>query len=179
MPANSCLSLGTREEALAFPRGDITLAFCQGADSSSTQRSTNPAEYSERYEETQAFSGTFNRCHLELAERLMERYGLQGKRMIEIGCGKGEFLTMLCELGGNRGIGFDPALIPTVRRAPKEGDAKFVQDFYSEKYADEKGDFVCCKMTLEHIAPTGDFMAPCAAPSGMTRAPSSSSRSPT
>ena len=29
VPVNSCLSLQTREEALAFPRGDISLAFCQ------------------------------------------------------------------------------------------------------------------------------------------------------
>jgi SAM-dependent methyltransferase len=128
-------------------------------------RSAEPAassstrlEYSERYDPTQAFSETFNRWHLKLAENLVEQYGLRGKRIIEIGCGKGEFLTMLCELGANSGIGFDPAVDPERTRAPKAGETKFVQDFYSEQYADHKGDFVCCKMTLEHIAPTADFV---------------------
>ena len=159
VPVNSCLSLETREEALAFPRGDISLAFCQDCGFIfNAAFDESLLEYSERYDPTQAFSGTFNRWHLKLAESLVERYGLRGKRIIEIGCGKGEFLTMLCELGANSGIGFDPAVDPERTRAPKEGDAKFVQDFYSEKYADEKGDFVCCKMTLEHIAPTGEFI---------------------
>ena len=159
VPVNSCLSLETREEALAFPRGDISLAFCQSCGFIfNAAFDESLLEYSERYDPTQAFSGTFNRWHLKLAESLVEQYDLRGKRIIEIGCGKGEFLTMLCELGANSGIGFDPAVDPERTRAPKEGDAKFVQDFYSEKYADEKGDFVCCKMTLEHIAPTGDFI---------------------
>jgi SAM-dependent methyltransferase len=159
VPVNSCLSLQTREEALAFPRGDISLAFCESCGfifNAAFDQSL--IEYSERYDPTQAFSGTFNRWHLKLAESLVERYGLQGKRIIEIGCGKGEFLTMLCELGANFGIGFDPAVDPERTRAPKSGEAKFVQDFYSEQYADHKGDFVCCKMTLEHIAPTADFI---------------------
>jgi SAM-dependent methyltransferase len=160
VPVNSCLSLETRDEALAFPRGDIALAFCRSCGFIfNAAFDESLLEYSERYDPTQAFSGTFNRWHLKLAEGLVDRYGLQGKRIIEIGCGKGEFLTLLCELGANSGVGFDPAVDPERTRPPKAGEAKFVQDFYSEKYADQKGDFVCCKMTLEHIAPTADFVS--------------------
>ena len=159
VPVNSCLSLETRDEALAFPRGDIALAFCQGCGFIfNAAFDESLLEYSERYDPTQAFSGTFNRWHLKLAKSLVERYGLRGKRVIEIGCGKGEFLTMLCELGGNYGVGFDPAVDPRRTRDPEDGEVEFVQDFYSEKYADEQVDFVCCKMTLEHIAPTADFV---------------------
>jgi SAM-dependent methyltransferase len=159
VPVNSCLSLQTRREALAFPRGDISLAFCRDCGFIfNAAFNESLLEYSERYDPTQAFSDTFNRWHLKLAEDLVDRYDLRGKRIIEIGCGKGEFLTMLCELGANVGVGFDPAVDPERTRPPKAGEAKFVQDFYSEKYADEKGDFVCCKMTLEHIAPTADFV---------------------
>lgn len=159
VPVNSCLSLESREEALAFPRGDIALAFCQNCGFIfNAAFDESLLEYSERYDPTQAFSETFNRWHLKLAEELVERYGLHGKRIIEIGCGKGEFLTMLCELGANSGIGFDPSVNPERTRAPKAGEAKFIQDFYSEQYAGCEGDFVCCKMTLEHIAPTADFV---------------------
>jgi SAM-dependent methyltransferase len=159
VPVNSCLSLQTREEALAFPRGDISLAFCQDCGFIfNAAFDESLLEYSERYDPTQAFSETFNRWHLKLAENLVEQYELRGKRIIEIGCGKGEFLTMLCELGANSGIGFDPAVDTERTRAPKTGEAKFVQDFYSERYAEHKGDFVCCKMTLEHIAAAGDFV---------------------
>jgi SAM-dependent methyltransferase len=144
---------------LAFPRADLSLAFCEACGfifNSAFDESL--LEYSERYDPTQAFSETFNRWHRQLAESLVERYELRGKRIIEIGCGKGEFLTMLCELGANSGVGFDPAVDPARTRAPEAGEVEFIQDFYSEQYANHEGDFVCCKMTLEHIAPTGDFV---------------------
>ena len=34
----------------------------------------------------------------------------------------------------------------------------FIKDFYSEKYAAYQADFVCCKMTLEHIQHAADFV---------------------
>jgi hypothetical protein len=89
---------------------------------------------------------------------LVARFGLAGKDILEIGCGKGEFLLLLCKGGRNRGVGFDPSY-RFDRHAPAPGeDVRFVKDFYSEKYADTPVDFVCCKMTLEHIGPTADFM---------------------
>jgi SAM-dependent methyltransferase len=153
------LSLATREEALGFPRGEIQLNFCQSCGFIyNSVFDESLIEYSERYDPTQAFSGTFNRWHQQLAESLVDRYNLRGKRIVEIGCGKGEFLTMLCELGPNSGVGFDPAVTFERTRVPRAGETRFIQDFYSEQFADQKCDFVCCKMTLEHIAPTADFV---------------------
>ena len=40
--------------------------------------------------------------------------------MIEIGCGKGEFLTLLCETTGARGVGFDPEAVPPDRRGVRD-----------------------------------------------------------
>lgn len=158
VPTNSCILLPTQEEATAYPRGDIALGFC-GHCGFIGNAAFDPklTEYSGRYEETQAYSPTFNSFHRQLAERLIERYGLRDKRILEIGCGKGEFLLLLCELGPNHGLGFDPGYLP--ERARKEvANVRFVQDFYSEKYSDCQADFVCCKMTLEHIQPTAEFM---------------------
>ena len=70
-----------------------------------------------------------------------------------------ENLLMLCEDGSANGVGFDPSYRPD-RHAPEPGqNVKFVTDFYSEKYADVSADFFVCKMTLEHIQPTAQFMA--------------------
>lgn len=159
VPVNSVLQLPTREEALSFPTGDIALGFC--ADCGfvyNTAFRSELLEYSDRYDPTQAFSPTFNQWHEELAARLVERYGLHDKRLIEIGCGKGEFLNLLCELGGNEGLGFDPAYVPERDLRQGRTRAKFISDFYDERYAGERGDFVCCKMTLEHIQPAAEFM---------------------
>jgi SAM-dependent methyltransferase len=85
-----------------------------------------------------------------LANRLIERYNLRGKEIIEIGCGKGEFLTMICELGGNRGTGFDLSYDPAGRPQPSV-DVEFVQDYYSETYQDYQADLILCRHVLEHI----------------------------
>jgi hypothetical protein len=68
-------------------------------------------EYSNEYNPTQSYSATFNVFHRHLAQQLIDRYDLHHKHIIEIGCGQGEFLTLLCELGENQGVGFDPAYV--------------------------------------------------------------------
>ena len=94
-----------------------------------------------------------------MASDLIEQYDLHGKDIIEIGCDKGDFITMLCEMGGNRGVGFDPAYVPGRHPSPAADRLTFIPDFYSEKYADYRADFICCKMTLEHIPNVGEFVA--------------------
>jgi SAM-dependent methyltransferase len=159
VPVNSCVLMRTQEEAIAYPRGDIDMCFCDRCGFIFNRAFDQQLiEYSDRYEETQGFSETFNAFHKSLAEGLIERYDLHGKKVIEIGCGKGEFLTMLCELGKNQGAGFDPSYVADRSRAAKTDLATFVTDFYSERYADREADFVCCKMTLEHIPAVETFI---------------------
>ena len=160
VPVNSCVLMRSPEEAIAYPRGEIDLCFCDQCNFIfNSAFDPQLIEYSERYEETQGFSNTFNAFHKALAERLIDRYDLHDKNVIEIGCGKGEFLTLLCELGKNRGIGFDPSYVAHRSRAAKTERATFVVDFYSERYADLNADFICCKMTLEHIPTVEKFIS--------------------
>jgi SAM-dependent methyltransferase len=160
VPGNSCILLDSREEAVGYGRGDIRLGFCPACGFISNLAFDHRlTEYSGRYEETQGFSPTFNSFHRGLAERLIDRYDLHDKDIIEIGCGKGEFLLLLCELGDNRGVGFDPGVQVARIEGPAAGRVRFIADFYSEAHAGYQGDFIACKMTLEHIHPVGDFIA--------------------
>lgn len=160
VPVNSVLLLSSREEALEFQRGRISLAVCPACGFiSNIDFDPKLTQYSARYEATQGYSPTFNKFHRRLAEDLIRRYDLYGKSLIEIGCDKGDFLTMLCELGDNHGVGFDPAYVPGRHPSTAADRLTFIADFYSEKYSQYRGDFVCCKMTLEHIPDVGDFVA--------------------
>lgn len=159
IPVHSCLLMPSRRAALAYPKGDLELGFCPSCGFiQNTLFDPSVHEYSTRYEETQTFSPRFNQFARELAERLVARYDLRGKDILEIGCGKGEFLVLLCELGGNRGIGIDPGYIPARTASPVASQINFIQDFYSERYALLTGDFVCCRHTLEHLQPTRQFL---------------------
>ncbi len=158
-PVNSCILVSSRDEARDFPTGTVALGFCPACGFiSNTAFDQRLAEYSDRYEETQGFSETFNAFHRDLVSRLIRRYDLHGKEIIEIGCGKGEFLILLCEHGENTGIGFDPSYIDGRHDVETTNRVHFIQDFYSEKYSNYQGDFLCCKMTLEHIHATHEFV---------------------
>ncbi|MBI2400815.1 MAG: methyltransferase domain-containing protein [Deltaproteobacteria bacterium] len=156
-PVHSVQLIREREDAISYPRGSIRLGFCEGCGFiSNTAYDPSVQEYSGNCEETQGFSDTFNAFAKKLAAELIEKYSLRGRHIIEIGCGKGEFLTMLCEMGKNIGTGFDPAYVDG--RYTTSADVKFIKDFYSEKYCAARADFIICKMTLEHIGETGSFL---------------------
>jgi SAM-dependent methyltransferase len=159
VPVHSVLLVRTKEDAINFKKRDIKLGYCENCGFiSNIIFDPTVHDYSSEYEETQGFSGTFNKFHKKLAEDLIEKYDLRKKTVIEIGCGKGDFLNLICEIGDNDGIGFDPAYIPERDSKSKQGNVKFIKDFYSEKYTHYKADFICCKMTLEHIPDTFNFI---------------------
>lgn len=160
VPTNSVLLLESEHEARTFQLGDIDLGFCATCGFTSNC-AFEPAliEHSDRYEPTQAFSPTFNEYHRRLAAELIEQHDLHDKLVVEIGCGNGEFIAMLCEMGPNRGIGYDPSHSPERGPEPMPAGLTFVVDFYSEIHREAGGDFVVCKMTLEHIHQTGEFIA--------------------
>ena len=158
VPVHSVMLLRTRRKALNYPKGDIELALCGGCGFiTNVAFDARLSDYSTGYESTQQFSPTFSSFNHELARNLIDRFDIRGKTIIEIGCGEGEFLSLLCELGDNCGIGFDPAY--TGRTSRGESDRlTIVQDFYSKKYSAYCADLYCCKMTLEHIQDVADFV---------------------
>jgi len=159
IPVNSCILFDSSNEAREYPKGDMRMGVCPSCGFvSNTAFDPRLTEYSGRYEETQGFSATFNTFHGDLARRLIDRYSLHGKDLLEIGCGKGEFLSLLCALGGNRGTGFDPGFDDTREQSAPDRDLTFVKDFFSSRYDDCAADFVVCKMTLEHIARPKEFL---------------------
>ena len=159
VPGATTLLIPTREEALSYPKGDIRLFFCEDCGFiSNLLFDPRLTEYSERYEGTQAFSPTFDAYHRGIAQSLIDRHQLHGRRALEVGCGQGEFLHLLCTIGDLEGIGFDPAVREGSLHQAPELRLRFVRDMYSEAYADVDADLYCCKMTLEHIPNVASFV---------------------
>jgi SAM-dependent methyltransferase len=156
---HSCRLVATRPEAETFPRGKLRLAFCSGCGFiTNTAYEPELQSYFESYEETQGFSPRFRQFMGDLAQRWVDRYDLKGKDVLEIGCGKGEFLLSMCELTGGRGVGIDPAIVFERISSPAAERVRFIKDLYDERYADLAGEAVICRHTLEHIHPVADFL---------------------
>lgn len=138
------------EEARQFTRGDLRLAFCRECGFVfNTAFDPGSLRYSAAYENTQTCSPYFKRYLLEMGESLVTRYGLNDKVIIEVGCGKGDFLRLLCKDGRNRGIGFDPTYVGP--ETAEGGAVRFVREFYDSQHTHYAPDFVCCRHVIEHV----------------------------
>jgi SAM-dependent methyltransferase len=159
IPVHSCVLLSTAADACAFPRRDLQLAFCERCGFLFNHIFDHTAiGYSSNFEESQHFSGTFTSFARGLAQEIAVKCALRGKNVLEIGCGKGEFLRELCEIGNASGVGIDPAYRADEGRATAD-NLRVIVDYYDTKYQDIPADLVLCRHTLEHIAPVSGFIA--------------------
>jgi SAM-dependent methyltransferase len=159
VPVHCNLLFQTRYDAIHTPRGNIRLGFCRNCGHLfNTAFNPEIMAYGQEYENSLHFSPRFQDYARSLAQSLRDRYDLHGKDIIEIGCGKGDFLRLLCEMGGNRGVGFDPGYVPEANGGAVEERLTFVQEFYSERHAEYKADLICCRHVLEHIHSPREFL---------------------
>ncbi|MCG5053261.1 MAG: methyltransferase domain-containing protein [Myxococcales bacterium] len=160
VPVHSTLLMDSREEAQRYPQGSLKLGFCRTCGFvQNVVFDASVHEYSTKCEESQGFSPRFNAFLRALTLRLIETYDVRNKKVVEIGCGKGDFLELICALGHNSGIGIDPGIIPERQQHSEAWERiRFIQDFYSEAYGELTGEFMACRHTLEHIQPVKAFV---------------------
>ena len=158
IPTQSCVLLPDGPTATAYPTGDLVLALCPRCGFI-TNICFDPAkvDYGQPTEESQAFSPLFTGFARQLAGDLVERYGLKGGKVLEVGSGKGDFLMLMAEMGIGRGIGIDPGFGRPPVGGAGHGSVELIRAFYGEEHTALTGDLVITRHTMEHIAPVGDF----------------------
>lgn len=156
-PVFSLVTVKSQEEALAVPRKDIELGFCHDCGFIFNRLFDTSIDYfTLGYEDQQGFSKTFMEYLTRISKDLIQKYSLNGKTLLEIGCGKGDFINLLNGLAGGKGIGVDPAYEEGRQTNP---NLTFYKEFYSQKHGELEVDFICCRHTLEHIHNTYGFLS--------------------
>jgi SAM-dependent methyltransferase len=172
VPVDDMAFWPTRQQAIECPKGNVELAYCLECECIANLGVRHDSVgYDTEYENSLHFSPSFQCYAKALAAQLVERYRLRNKTIVEIGCGKGEFLAMLCELGENRGVGFDPSYANGRGNRAAGGGITYIQEFYSDSAASHPGDFICCRQVLEHVPDAKGFLALVRRNSEQTNAP--------
>lgn len=158
IPVHCNVLHNSRESATGIRKGNLQLGFCTVCGHIYNYAfDTTLVTYTQAYENSLHFSPRFQRYAEKLANDLIDKHNLHNKTIIEIGCGKGDFLRLICEMGYNKGIGFDESGQPDLIEE-KSDLVTVIQDFYSDKYLKYKPDFVCCRHVLEHISLPAAFL---------------------
>lgn len=158
VPAMSNLLVSSPREAQRFPAATLDLAACRRCGFiTNLAFDESKIKLSAKYEATQSHSPTFMQFARELASRWVRKYALNDRTIVEIGCGHGEFLALLAELGGNHCIGFDPIADPLKPPVVSRGTVELIGRRFGRRdplYCD----LLVCRHTLEHIARPAAFM---------------------
>lgn len=150
----------SRDEALKAASGNIDLVFCEDCGHVfNASFEPKKVEYTQSYENSLHFSPRFHAYAEALADRLIDKYDIRNKTVVDIGCGKGEFISMLCDAGTNLGYGFDMSYEENRDSRATSRSVTFLKDTYDERYADLGADLLCCRHVLEHIQSPTVFMA--------------------
>jgi len=160
VPAQSCVVLDTYEEAINYPRRDLKLSFCEGCGFIFNRVFDKQiVDYFLKTEESQHFSGTFNRFAKELAAEIAEKCDISGKTIVEIGCGKGDFLAELCVHADCQGIGIDPGFYKErLTFTNEDHKLRFITEYFDAQRHNFEPDIIMCRHTLEHIPDVAPFM---------------------
>ena len=158
-PVSVCYLWDSPEKARHAPMGAITLAYCPACDFIHNRRFTpDKSLFEPGYEASLTFSQLFRTYLQDLATRLVESYDLNAKRILEIGCGEGDFLRLLCRLGDNTGLGIDPTIKQIGNLDAGRGRIRFIRDYFTAEHARWPFDFLCCLSVFESIPEPIEFL---------------------
>lgn len=159
VPVHQNMVFKTPEAARGIPKGDLDMAACRTCSFVfNAAFDENKTSYDEHYDNTQCHSAHFNAYLDGLVKMLVEEKGARNSTIVEVGCGKGDFVKKLVDYPGanNRGYGFDPTYIgPDIER---DGKIIFEKRFYDESCAAIDAGIVVCRHVIEHVASPRDLI---------------------
>jgi SAM-dependent methyltransferase len=152
VPAHQNVPYASCAAARAAPRGDLRLRVCDACGFVWNEAfDPGPVGYDAAYDNTQRHSPLFDGHMREMAGRVLgPGVGTERRTIVEIGCGKGDFLRMLVEADpAVVGIGFD-----TTYQGPDtdlDGRLRFERRLFDRSCVDVAPDLVVCRHVIEHI----------------------------
>lgn len=159
VPVHQNLLVNTQEAARTVTSGELELVICEDCGFVFNQAfELSRLSYGEDYDNTQSCSAYFDAYLDGLVKDMVERFGVRNCTIVEVGCGKGEFLKKLVNYPGanNSGFGFDPSYLGPL--TDLEGRLQFRTCYYDESCTDIAADVVVCRHVIEHVPEPLDIL---------------------
>jgi SAM-dependent methyltransferase len=159
VPALCGVTWVEQAEAVSSPAGPMRLEYCpECAHVVNVAFRPELIEYDGSYDNNLHHSPTFRAFATELAQRLASTYQLAGRTVLELGCGKGDFLRELTRVGQCRAVGYDASY-----EGPEQPTEllRFVRGFLpldGTHPADLRPDFLVTRHVLEHLEDPYGFL---------------------
>ena len=145
------------DAAAASPVGHMSMAYCPScAYVRNIAFDPQAMVYDTTMDTNLHHSPAFQAFSAELVEHLGQRYRLQGARILDIGCGQGEFLRELCHSTGSTGVGYDAMYAGPVGADPS--GAVFHNGFAPRGGGLPEYDLVTSRHWFEHIEDPYEFL---------------------
>lgn len=140
----------SREEALGLPVGDVTLCLCGTcAWIGNTTFEADRLTY-EKFHFSLQHSPAFEAFVEALVDRLTAAYDLSGRKVLDVGCGNGDFLRTFARRASVTGLGVDPSIGPG-EEAHGAGSVRLERGVLEPRHADFGADLVCCRHVLNSM----------------------------
>lgn len=152
VPVHQNLLINDAQTARQVSRGDLELSVCnQCGFVFNTAFDLSLLEYGQNYDNTQTHSAYFDNYLDDLVKHLVLDEGVKHSTIIEIGCGKGDFLKKLLAYPetNNTGIGFDPSYIGPLTSL--DGRMTINRCYYDQSFTNITADIVICRHVIEHV----------------------------
>lgn len=159
LPVHGQAVFETVEAARTVAKGDQVLTFCAGCGLIFNRAYDGALlEYSAHHEESQAHSPRFLAYAQSLSRQWVEEYGLAGRTVCEVGCGKGAFLAEMVRAGAGLGVGIDPGFHPGQIPSELVDKIVVVTEMFRPEHVPAGTGAVVCRHTLEHIPRPVEFV---------------------
>lgn len=159
MPVSDGLVRRTKEEALSTPLGAITLACCESCGYIGNRR-FDPSKlvFSPEYMISLHHSPRYRKFLEDQCDYLIDAYQLKNRTVLEIGCGQGYFLELLCRRGDLSGYGFDPAVKEYGTVQLTNSQVTLSPEDYAPRCDAIRPNLICCRHVMQLITDPHEFM---------------------
>lgn len=160
VPASCNILWDSKDAAINCPKGQLRLAFCPRCGfiaNSAIEPEKN--QYGRLYDNSLFYSKYFQNFARKMATNLIQQYNLYNKKVVEVGCGKVDFLSFFCEAGNSQGLRLSPNQIEKeCEHQNKNKSPDPTQTSFSRSDEHLKADFVFSYHELEHINNPASFL---------------------